>query len=73
MIKEYQIAPLVVSQRVLAIHPKTKELHTASLLTTDVSQYHAQFDIPDLGVIIISDQQLIPISGNEYYTHGGPS
>lgn len=41
MIKEYQIAPLVVGQRVLAIHPKTKELRTASLLTTDVLSYHA--------------------------------
>lgn len=41
MIKEYQIAPLVVGQRVLAIHPKTKELRTASLLTTDVQSYHA--------------------------------
>jgi hypothetical protein len=41
MIKEFQIAPLVVGQRVLAIHPKTKELRTASLLTTDVCQFHA--------------------------------
>ena len=41
MIKDYQIAPLVVGQRVLAIHPKTRELHTASLLTTDVQSYHA--------------------------------
>ena len=55
MIKEYHIAPLVVSQRVLAIHPKTHELRTASLLTTDVYTYHAQFDKPELGVIIVSD------------------
>jgi len=66
-IKEYQIAPLMVSQRVLAIHPKTKELRTASLLTTDVSQYHAQFDKPELGVMIVSDTCLIPISGSDYY------
>ncbi len=57
----------MVGQRVLAIHPKTRELRTASLLTSDVRQYHAQFDRPELGVCVISDTQLIPISGNEYY------
>ena len=67
MIKLYQIAPLVVSQRVLAIHPKTKELRTASILTTDVQSYHAQFDRAELGVIVISDLHLTPISGSEYY------
>ena len=67
MIKEYHIAPLVVSQRVLAVHPKTKELRTASLLTTDAYSYHAQFDRPELGVMIVSDTQLVPISGSEYY------
>ena len=55
IIKEYQIAPLVVGQRVLAIHPKTKELRTASLLTTDVRSYHAQFDKTELGTMVISD------------------
>lgn len=69
IIKEFQIAPLVVGQRVLALHPKTRELRTASLLTTDVHSFHAQFDKPELGVIIISDMQLIPISGSEYYQH----
>ncbi|CDW86505.1 protein always early 2-like [Stylonychia lemnae] len=64
IIKVYQIAPLVVGQRVLALHPKVNELRTASLLTTDVQSYHAQFDRPELKVIIITDQQLIPISEN---------
>lgn len=67
MVKEYKIAPLIVGQRVLALHPKTRELRTASLLTSDVKSYHAQFDRPELGVIIINDRQLVPISGNEYY------
>lgn len=40
IIREYQLQPLVVKQRVLAIHPKTKELRTASLLTADGSSYH---------------------------------
>mmetsp|Transcript_39565 Transcript_39565/g.38082 ORF Transcript_39565/g.38082 Transcript_39565/m.38082 type:complete len:247 (+) Transcript_39565:79-819(+) len=67
MIKEYQIAPLIVGQRVLALHPKTKELRTASLLTADVHQFHAQFDKPELGVIVIKDQDVIPISGSDYF------
>lgn len=67
MIKQFKIAPLVVGQRILAIHPKNKELRTASLLTTDVQSFHAQFDKPELGVIVINDLQLIPISGSEYY------
>lgn len=48
IVKEFQIAPLVVGQRVLALHPKYQELRTATLLTSDVSAYHAQFDKPDL-------------------------
>mmetsp|Transcript_32335 Transcript_32335/g.23878 ORF Transcript_32335/g.23878 Transcript_32335/m.23878 type:complete len:121 (+) Transcript_32335:1258-1620(+) len=67
MIKEYQIAPLIVGQRVLAVHPKTRELRTASLLTADVQQFHAQFDKPELGVIVIRDQDVVPISGSDYF------
>jgi len=55
MIKEFQISPLTVSQRVLAVHPKTKELRTAQLLTCDARQFHAQFDRPELGVCMIND------------------
>ena len=36
VIKDLNIQPLTVGQRVLAIHPKTKELRTGSLLTTDI-------------------------------------
>ena len=63
LIKELNIQPLTVGQRVLAIHPKTKGLRTGSLLTTDIRSYHAQFDRTELGTMIITDQQLIPISG----------
>lgn len=63
IIREYQLQPLVVKQRVLAIHPKTKELRTASLLTADGSSYHhAQFDRTELGTMMINDTQLIPIT-----------
>lgn len=41
LIKENFITPLVVGQRVLALHPKTKTLNTASLLTNNVESYHA--------------------------------
>ena len=40
LFKKYQISPLIVGQRVLAIHPKTKELRTSQLLTTDGSKFH---------------------------------
>ena len=41
IIKTNQVAPLMVGQRVLAIHPKTRELRSATLLTSDVETYHA--------------------------------
>ena len=73
IIKEYQIAPLVVGQRVLAIHPRTRLLHTASLLTADVLSYHAQFDRPDLGVVVLADTHLLPITPSDYYRPQQPT
>ena len=40
IIRDLNIQPLTVGQRVLAIHPKTKDLRTGSLLTTDIRSYH---------------------------------
>ena len=56
----------------LAIHPRTRELRTASLLTTDITSFHAQFDRTELGTMIIADIHLIPISGGEQAAHHDP-
>jgi len=42
--------PLSVGQRVIAIHPKTREIHDGSVLTVDYSRCRVQFDRPELGV-----------------------
>ncbi|KAK3038983.1 hypothetical protein RJ639_027468 [Escallonia herrerae] len=42
--------PLTVGQRVIAIHPRTREIHDGSVLTVDHNRCRVQFDRPDLGV-----------------------
>lgn len=42
--------PLSVGQRVIAYHPKTREIHDGSILTVDSNRCRVQFDRPDLGV-----------------------
>lgn len=42
--------PLSVGQRVIAIHPKTREIHDGGVLTVDYSRCRVQFDRPELGV-----------------------
>lgn len=42
--------PLSVGQRVVAVHPKTREIHDGSVLIVDHSRYRIQFDSPELGV-----------------------
>lgn len=42
--------PLSVGQRVLSIHPKTREIHDGSVLTVDHRRCRVQFDKPELGV-----------------------
>jgi len=42
--------PLIVGQRVIAIHPKTREIHGGSVLTVDHCRYRVQFDQLELGV-----------------------
>jgi hypothetical protein len=45
--------PLTVGQRVIARHPKTREMHDGSILTVDRCRYRVQFDDPDLGVELV--------------------
>ena len=73
MIK-FNIVPISVQQRVLAIHPQTYELRTAKILTsaaqvtngnkTDSLQYRSQFDRSELGVPYIKDTNVIPIGSH---------
>lgn len=42
--------PLTVGQRVIAVHPKTRELYDGSVLTVDHDKCRVQFDCPDIGV-----------------------
>ena len=62
VIRTHQIAPLQVGQRVLAVHPQTKELKTGTILTSDVVQFHIQFDRTELGVLLVKDIDLQPIA-----------
>jgi hypothetical protein len=42
--------PLAVGQRVIACHPRTRELHDGNVLTVDNNRCRVQFDQPELGV-----------------------
>ncbi|KAK2999171.1 hypothetical protein RJ639_023046, partial [Escallonia herrerae] len=42
--------PLSVGQRVIAIHPKSREVHDGRVLTVDHDKCRIQFDRPELGV-----------------------
>ena len=56
---------LMVGTKVLAVHPRTKEVRSGSILTLDATKYHVQFDLPELGVCLISDTQLAPAYGED--------
>ncbi|XP_047319378.1 protein ALWAYS EARLY 2-like [Impatiens glandulifera] len=52
--------PLSVGQRVVAIHPKTREIHDGSVLTVDHTRCRVQFDRPELGVEFVMDIDCMP-------------
>ncbi|XP_060197837.1 protein ALWAYS EARLY 3-like [Lycium barbarum] len=54
--------PLSVGQRVIAIHPKTREIHDGSVLTVDHSRCRVQFDRPELGVEFVMDIDCMPLN-----------
>ncbi|XP_038991663.1 protein ALWAYS EARLY 3-like isoform X2 [Hibiscus syriacus] len=54
--------PLSVGQRVIAIHPKTWEIHDGSVLTVDYGRYRIQFDNPELGVEFVTDIDCMPLN-----------
>lgn len=54
--------PLSVGQRIIAIHPRTREIHDGSVLTVDRSRYRVQFDRRELGVEFVKVYFFIAIS-----------
>ncbi|KAE8726364.1 Always early, putative isoform 3 [Hibiscus syriacus] len=57
--------PLSVGQRVIAIHPKTWEIHDGSVLDVDYGRYRIQFDNPELGVEFVMDIDCMPLNALE--------
>ncbi|KAF8035869.1 hypothetical protein BT93_C1789 [Corymbia citriodora subsp. variegata] len=54
--------PLSVGQRVIALHPKTREVHDGSVLTVDHDKCRIQFDRPDIGVEFVMDVDCMPLN-----------
>ncbi|CAA0817669.1 Protein ALWAYS EARLY 3 [Striga hermonthica] len=57
--------PLSVGQRVIAIHPKTREIHDGRVLTVDHSRCRVQFDQLELGVEFVMDIDCTPLDPYE--------
>ncbi|GAB4843580.1 hypothetical protein Ancab_013545 [Ancistrocladus abbreviatus] len=57
--------PLTVGQRVIALHPRTRELHNGSVLTVDCNRCRVQFDCPELGVEFVMDMDCMPLNPSE--------
>ncbi|GKU85492.1 hypothetical protein SLEP1_g162 [Rubroshorea leprosula] len=54
--------PLSVGQCVIAVHPKTQEIHDGCVLTIDRSRYKIQFDCPELEVEFVMDTDCMPLN-----------
>ncbi|XP_051152756.1 protein ALWAYS EARLY 3-like isoform X2 [Andrographis paniculata] len=54
--------PLSVGQRVIAIHPATREIHNGSVLTVYHSKYYVQFDCHELGAEFVMDIDCMPLN-----------
>lgn len=54
--------PLTVGQRVIAIHPRSREVHDGSVLTVDHDRCRIQFDRPELGVEFVKDIDCMPLN-----------
>ncbi|XP_042518466.1 protein ALWAYS EARLY 2-like [Macadamia integrifolia] len=57
--------PLSVGQRVVACHPRTREIHDGSILTVDRNRCRVQFDRPELGVEFVMDIDCMPSNPSE--------
>ncbi|XP_076931411.1 protein ALWAYS EARLY 3-like [Bidens hawaiensis] len=54
--------PLAVGQRVVAIHPESREVHDGSVLIVDHDKCRIQFDRPELGVAFVKDIDCMPLN-----------
>lgn len=54
--------PLSVGQRVIACHPRMREVHDGSILTVDRNRCRVQFDRPELGVEFVMDVDCMPLN-----------
>ncbi|KAL4556296.1 hypothetical protein LXL04_038943 [Taraxacum kok-saghyz] len=54
--------PLSVGQRVIALHPESREVHDGSVLTVDNDKCRVQFDRPELGVAFVKDVDCMPLN-----------
>ncbi|KAG8636582.1 hypothetical protein MANES_15G014400v8 [Manihot esculenta] len=54
--------PLSVGQRIIALHPRTREIHDGSVLTVDHNRCRVQFDEPELGVEFVMDVDCMPLN-----------
>ncbi|GAB2249231.1 hypothetical protein Droror1_Dr00012590 [Drosera rotundifolia] len=57
--------PLTVGQRVIAIHPQTREVHDGSVLTVEHNRCGVQFDRHELGVEFVKDIDCMPANPSE--------
>lgn len=54
--------PVSVGQRVIALHPESREVHDGSVLTVDHDKCRIQFDRPELGVAFVKDIDCMPLN-----------
>ncbi|KAM0040478.1 putative transcription factor MYB/SANT family [Helianthus debilis subsp. tardiflorus] len=54
--------PLAVGQRVVSLHPESREVHDGSVLTVDHDRCRIQFDRPELGVAFVKDIDCMPLN-----------
>ncbi|CAN0855870.1 Protein ALWAYS EARLY 3 [Linum grandiflorum] len=59
--------PLSVGQRVIAIHPRTREIHNGSVLTVDRNRCCVRFDRPELGFEFVMDVDCMPLNPEENF------
>ncbi|KAL0658541.1 hypothetical protein Bca4012_079126 [Brassica carinata] len=60
--------PLSVGNRVIAIHPKTREIRDGKILTVDHNKHNVLFD--ELGVEVVMDIDCMPLNPLEYTPDG---
>ncbi|XP_024958480.1 protein ALWAYS EARLY 3 isoform X2 [Citrus sinensis] len=54
--------PLYVGQRIIAVHPRTREICDGSVLTVEHSRYRVQFDKRELGIEFVQDIDCMPLN-----------